>query len=57
MLILLLSMAVSGGIFERFRQKLEKRRWLETLWLVAIFIGSLAYIVGSTGRAALYAGF
>ena len=55
--ILLLSMAVSGGIFERFRQKLEKRRWLETLWLVAIFIGSLAYIVGSTGRAALYAGF
>lgn len=55
--ILLLSMAVSGGIFEGFRQKLEKRRWLETLWLVAIFIGSLAYIVGSTGRAAMYAGF
>ena len=55
--ILLLSMAVAGGGFKYFRQQLEKRRVIETLWLIVIFIISLAYIVGSTGRAALYAGF
>ncbi len=53
----LLSMAVAGGGFKYFRQQLEKRRVIETLWLIVIFIISLAYIVGSTGRAALYAGF
>ena len=55
--ILLLSMAVACGGFKYFRQQLEKRRGIETLWLIVIFIISLAYIVGSTGRAALYAGF
>lgn len=54
---LLLSVAVSGGFYQKLQGKLEDRRWLETVWLSIVFLLSLSYVVGSTGRAALYAGF
>lgn len=54
---LILSVVVSGGFYKKLQEKFEDKRWLETLWLGFIFLLSLAYVVGSTGRAALYAGF
>lgn len=54
---LLLSMAVAGGCYRKVQPKLEQKRWLETIWLALLFLLSFAYVVGSTGRAALYAGF
>lgn len=54
---LILSIIVSGGLYQKLEKKLTGKRWVETLWLSLVFILSLAYVVGSTGRAALYAGF
>lgn len=54
---LVLSIVVSGGFGEKLLRKLETKKWAETLWLSLVFIVSLAYVVGSTGHAALYAGF
>lgn len=54
---LILSVAVSGGFYKKVQKKMEDKRWLETLCLGFIFVLSLAYVVGSTGQAALYAGF
>lgn len=54
---LLLSIIVSGGFYQKLEKKLADKRWGEPLWLSLVFILSLAYVVGSTGRAALYAGF
>ncbi len=54
---LLLSMAVSGGCCRKIQRRLERNRWVEAVWLILLFLISFAYVVGSTGRAALYAGF
>ncbi len=54
---LLLSLVVSGGCYRKVQQRLERNRWVEALWLAVLFLISFAYVVGSTGRAALYAGF
>ena len=54
---LLLSMAVSGGCYRKVQHRLERNRWVEAIWLILLFLISFAYVVGSTGRAALYAGF
>lgn len=54
---LLLSLAVAGGCGKKLQSRIEKTWWLETLWLAVLFLLCMAYVVGSTGRAALYAGF
>ena len=54
---LLLSLAVAGGCGKKLQSRIEKTWWLETLWLTVLFLLCMAYVVGSTGRAALYAGF
>ena len=54
---LALSVVVSSGFYKKLQKRIENNRWIETLCLGFIFLLSLAYVVGSTGWTALYAGF
>ncbi|MBR6381080.1 MAG: MBOAT family protein [Lachnospiraceae bacterium] len=53
----LLSVFVSGGFVRRIREKLAWPVWVDHVTTLFLLLISFAYIVGSTGNAAMYAVF
>ena len=56
-IVFFLSVLVSGGIYRYIREKASWPAWVENSLTVVLLLVSFAYVVGSTGNAALYAAF
>ncbi len=55
--IFILSVLVSAGIYGFLRRKVFRFEWIENTVVILLLSVSFAYVVGSTGNAALYAAF